>query len=188
MSGFDPKGFKLVGDYLSSLNEGSDVPFREAINRTAVGRYYYSAFLQLREVLKGELEKYPPSLRNRDLNDFVGELEGKNPHALIVAFLEVLKEKINDVRIRRAHNSMVYLRALRNAADYDLREKPEIKTPNGKENVNFSSKNCALEAKRRYSFVESLINDNSESNLRHILRVYKAEVVQCIEAVLKRRG
>ncbi|AFL95269.1 hypothetical protein CL1_1066 [Thermococcus cleftensis] len=184
MPDFDPKGFKLVGDYLSSLNEDSGTPPRDAINRTAVGRYYYSAFLQLREVLKKGLEKYPKSLRDKDFNDFIVALEGKNSHATIIAFFEALKEEINDVRIRQAHNSMVYLRALRNAADYDLREKPEIKTPKSPEKVNFSSKAYVQKAQRKYSFVENLLEDDSGDKLGDIIRVHKNTVANCIKKAL----
>ena len=185
MPDFDPKGFKLVGDYLSSLNEDSGTPPRDAINRTVVGRYYYSAFLQLREVLKKGLEKYPQSLRDENFDDFILALEGKNPHAVIIAFLEALKEEINDVRIRQAHNSMVYLRELRNAADYDLREKPEIKTPRGSEKVSFSSQSYVQKAQRRYSFVETLLDDGGGDKLDDILRVRKDTVVSCIKRALR---
>jgi len=185
MPDFDPKGFKLVGDYLSSLNDDSGAIPRDAINRTAVGRYYYSAFLQLREVLKKGLEKYPQSLRDEDFDDFISALEGKNPHAVIITFLEALKEEINDVRIRQAHNSMVYLRTLRNAADYDLREKPEIKTPRGSEKVNFSSQSYVRKAQRKYSFVENLLDNDDMDKLEDIIRVRKNTVIDCIKRALR---
>ncbi|AIU69260.1 hypothetical protein TEU_02275 [Thermococcus eurythermalis] len=185
MPDFDPKGFKLVGDYLSSLNNDSGAPPRDAINRTAVGRYYYSAFLQLREVLKNGLKKYPPSLCDKDLRDFIASLEGGSPHAAIIAFLEALKEEINDVRIRQVHNSMVYLRSLRNAADYDLKEMPEIKTPRGSEKVNFSSQSYVRKAQRKYSFVENLLDDEDGDKLEDIIRVRKNTVIDCIKRALK---
>lgn len=193
MPDFDPKGFKLVGDYLSSLNNDSSslnndsgAPPRDAINRTAVGRYYYSAFLQLREVLKNELKIYPQSLRDNDLKDFVAFLEGSNPHAVIIAFLEALKEEINDVRIRQAHNSMVYLRSLRNAADYDLREAPEIEMPRGREKVNFTLSSYVKKAQRKYSLVENLLDGNNGDKLGDILRTDKNKVVKCIKKALKK--
>lgn len=185
MPDFDPKGFKLVGDYLSSLNEDSCTIPRDAINRTVVGRYYYSAFLQLREVLRKGLEKYPQSLRDENFNDFIVALEGKNPHAVIITFLEALKEEINDVRIRQAHNSMVYLRELRNAADYDLRERPEIKTPRGSEKVNFSSQSYIRKAQLKYSFVENLLDDDGWDKLEDIIRVRKNAIVDCIKRALR---
>ncbi len=188
MPDFDPKGFKLIGDYLSSLNGDSGMPPHDAINRTVVGRYYYSAFLQLREVLKKGLEGYPQSLRDRDFNDFIAALDGKNSHTAIIVFLEALKEEINDVRIRQAHNSMIYLRELRNAADYDLREKPEIKTPGGQEKVDFSSQSYIRKAQLKYSFVEKLLDEDSGDQLDDILRVRKDMIVSCIRKVLRGLG
>jgi len=186
MSDFDPKGFKLVGDYLSSLKEESDTPPRDALNRTVVGRYYYSAFLQLRDILKKGLEKYPKSLRDEDFNDFILALEGNSPHLAIIAFLEALKEEIkDDVRIRQAHNSIIYMRELRNAADYDLQEKPEIKTPGGLEKVDFSSQSYVRKAQRKYSFVENLLDDDGGDKLKDIIRVRKNTVIDCIKRVLR---
>ncbi|MFA4662429.1 hypothetical protein QDY65_01405 [Pyrococcus kukulkanii] len=80
------------------------------------------------------------------IDDFITALEGKDSHQVIIAFLEALKDEITDIRIRQTHNAMLYLRALRNAADYDLREKPKIKTAKGMEEVDFSSKRLVQKA------------------------------------------
>ncbi|ASJ10835.1 hypothetical protein A3L12_05730 [Thermococcus sp. P6] len=194
MPGFDPKGFKHVGDYLLRLSDKTpsetrndpELPPSDAVNRTIVGRYYYSAFLQLRKVLKVELNSYPTNTRSRgSLEDFLNELDGPRSHKAVALFLEKLKHRVKDLKLRQAHNSIMYLRGLRNAADYDLSNNTKIKQGRIEEPVDFSKKEQAVKSLKKYESIERLLEDSNNGTLKYILRTQRNTVIECIEEVIR---
>ena len=194
MPDFDPKGFKLVGDYLSSLNEDSCTIPRDAINRTVVGRYYYSAFLQLREIIKNEVStNYKKIMKHNAIEDFISALESGDSHIAILFLLEKMKEKIPESeQLRQVYNSMSYLRALRNAADYDTHNPATAKIiksikPRKVEvvEVDFSKKSIPKKSAKKYSLIESMIQDQVPQSFRELLKTHRHVVAGCIEELLK---
>lgn len=101
--------FKEVAD---ALYKSCNSEFREGICRTAIGRYYYYTFLNIRELIKSE----------DSLN--ASGLKGSYAHSNVKTYLKSFSEEIGNKKFGKVVNYMIDLHDLRKEADYELKTVP----------------------------------------------------------------
>jgi len=103
----DASEFKKVAN---ELHKTCNSNFNEGLCRTAISRYYYYTFLNIREIISSE-------------DEFHGKkLEGGRSHGFIKNYLESFSNEIQNPKFGAVASLMEELHDLRKEADYNLKQ------------------------------------------------------------------